>query len=78
MAASDEDRQQIASVIEQYRRGFAMMDVEGLKAIWDQDYDNILYVPQGDQRACEWTKRRRISIGREAKHTARPNEKAGH
>jgi ketosteroid isomerase-like protein len=46
MTASEQDRQQIAAVIEQYRRGFATMDVEGLKAIWDQDYDNIIYVPQ--------------------------------
>ena len=45
MTASEQDRQQIAAVIEQYRRGFATMDVEGLKAIWDQDYDNIIYVP---------------------------------
>jgi ketosteroid isomerase-like protein len=46
MAASEQDRQQIAALIEQYHRGFAAMDVEGLKAIWDQDYDNILYIPQ--------------------------------
>jgi uncharacterized protein YbgA (DUF1722 family) len=44
MAFSEQDRQQIAAVIEQYRRGFAKMDVEGLKAI--QDYDNIIYIPQ--------------------------------
>ncbi len=46
MAAREQDRQQIAAVIEQYRRGFATMDVEGLTAIWDQDYDHILYIPQ--------------------------------
>jgi ketosteroid isomerase-like protein len=46
MTASDQDRQQIAAVIEQYRQGFATMDVEGLKTIWDQDYDNIIYVAQ--------------------------------
>jgi ketosteroid isomerase-like protein len=46
MAASEQDRQQITALIEQYRRGFAAMDVEGLKAIWDQDYDNILSIPQ--------------------------------
>jgi ketosteroid isomerase-like protein len=46
MAASEQDRQQIAAVIEQYRRGFATMDAEGLKAIWDQDYDNIIYIPE--------------------------------
>jgi ketosteroid isomerase-like protein len=41
-----QDREQIAAVIEQYRRGFATMDVEALKAIWDQDYDHIIYLPQ--------------------------------
>jgi ketosteroid isomerase-like protein len=46
MAASEQDRQQIAAVIEQYRRGFATLDVEGLKAIWDKDYDNIIYIAQ--------------------------------
>jgi ketosteroid isomerase-like protein len=46
MAASEQDGQQIAAVIEQYRRGFATMDVERLKAIWDQDYDNIIYIAQ--------------------------------
>jgi hypothetical protein len=44
MTASAQDKQQIAAVIEQYRRGFATMDVEGLTGIWDQDYDNILYI----------------------------------
>jgi hypothetical protein len=46
MAFSEQDRQHIAAVIERYHRGFAKMDVEGLKAIWDQDYDNIIYIPQ--------------------------------
>jgi ketosteroid isomerase-like protein len=46
VAASEQDWHQIAAVIEQYRRGFATMDVEGLKAIWDTDYDNIIYIPQ--------------------------------
>jgi len=46
MAVSELDRQQIAGVIEQYRHGFATMDVEGLKAIWDQDYDHIIYIAQ--------------------------------
>ena len=44
MTASEQDRQQIAAVIEQYRRGFATMDVEGLTAIWDQDYDGWRFV----------------------------------
>jgi site-specific recombinase len=46
MAANEQDGQQIAAVIEQYRRGFATVDLEALKAIWDQDYDNIIYITQ--------------------------------
>ena len=46
MPAHAQDRQQIMALIEQYRRGFATMDVELLKAIWDQDYDQIIYVAQ--------------------------------
>jgi ketosteroid isomerase-like protein len=46
MTASERDGQQIAVIIEQYRRGFATMDVEVLKAIWDQDYDNLIYIAQ--------------------------------
>lgn len=41
---SEDDRQQISAIVEQYRRGFATMDVAALKAIWDQDYDNLVYV----------------------------------
>lgn len=46
MAANEQDRQQIAAIIEQYRQGFAAMDSDRLKAIWDQDYGNIIYIPQ--------------------------------
>ncbi|NJL38576.1 MAG: nuclear transport factor 2 family protein [Leptolyngbyaceae cyanobacterium SM1_4_3] len=46
MATSEQDRQQIAAVIEQYRCGFATVNVEDLKAIGDQDYDDIIYVAQ--------------------------------
>jgi ketosteroid isomerase-like protein len=46
MTTSEQDRQQIAAIIEQYRRGFATMDVEVLKSIWDQDYDNLIYIAQ--------------------------------
>jgi ketosteroid isomerase-like protein len=46
MVASKQDEQQIAAVLEQYRCGFATLDAEQLKAIWDQDYENILYIAQ--------------------------------
>jgi hypothetical protein len=39
MTANTQHRQQIVAVIDQYRRGFTTMDVEGLTALWDQDYD---------------------------------------
>ncbi len=44
--ASGRERQQIAAVVERYRRGFATMDAEALKAIWDRDYDNLIYIAQ--------------------------------
>ncbi len=43
---NEREHQQIATVIEQYRRGFATLDVEVLKDIWDQEYDNIIYIAQ--------------------------------
>jgi ketosteroid isomerase-like protein len=46
MPTSEQDREHIAAIIEQYRRGFATLDVETLKAIWDQDYDQIIYIAQ--------------------------------
>jgi ketosteroid isomerase-like protein len=46
MPASEQDGHQIAAIIEQYRRGFATLDVEALKIIWDQDYDQIIYIAQ--------------------------------
>jgi len=46
MSAQEQDKQQIMAVIEQYRRGFATMDMEELTAIWDHDYDQIIYIAQ--------------------------------
>jgi ketosteroid isomerase-like protein len=46
MATNEQDRQQIAEVIEQYRCGFADMDAKMLKSIWDQDYEDIIYIAQ--------------------------------
>ncbi|KPV50994.1 hypothetical protein SE17_23750 [Kouleothrix aurantiaca] len=46
MPAPEQDRQQIAAIIEQYRRGFATLDVAALTDIWDQDYDHIIYIAQ--------------------------------
>jgi hypothetical protein len=38
------ERQHIAAVLEQYRLGFATAHHATLTAIWDQDYDTIIYV----------------------------------
>lgn len=45
MRAVEQDKQDVAGVIEQYRRGFATLDVATLTAMWDQSYDNIIYIP---------------------------------
>lgn len=44
--APEQDRQQIAAIVEQYRLGFATMDAARLKSIWDQDYGNLIYIAQ--------------------------------
>jgi ketosteroid isomerase-like protein len=44
MAQPRTDREQISAVIEQYRHGFASMDVDLLKRLWDQHHDNLVYV----------------------------------
>ena len=46
MPGHQQDSQQIAAIIEQYRRGFAALDVAALTGIWDQDYDHIIYIAQ--------------------------------
>ncbi|MGI8485969.1 MAG: YybH family protein [Thermomicrobiales bacterium] len=46
MTVPEQDREEIAAIIEHYRRGFATMDVEELKEIWDEDYDHIIYIAQ--------------------------------
>jgi ketosteroid isomerase-like protein len=43
-------RREIAGVIEQYRRGFATLDVETLIDIWDQSYENVIYIAQEASR----------------------------
>jgi ketosteroid isomerase-like protein len=46
MSPQEQDRDQIAAVIEHYRRGFATLDSAGLTALWDQDHDPLIYVAQ--------------------------------
>jgi ketosteroid isomerase-like protein len=55
MAAREQDRRQIAEVIERYRSGWETMDFNRLKAIWDRDYDNIIYIPlEAAQPHTDW------------------------
>jgi ketosteroid isomerase-like protein len=44
MTADAQDREQISAVLDQYCRGFATMNIDDLVAIWDQDYDELVYV----------------------------------
>jgi ketosteroid isomerase-like protein len=45
MRTVEQDKRDVAEVIEQYRLGFATVDETTLTAIWDQSYDNIIYIP---------------------------------
>jgi ketosteroid isomerase-like protein len=38
--------EQIDALLEDYRLGFATLDAERLKSIWDRDYSHIVYIPQ--------------------------------
>jgi ketosteroid isomerase-like protein len=44
MRTVEQDKQEVAEVIAQYRRGFATLDVATLTAMWDQSYDHIIYI----------------------------------
>lgn len=46
MGTVEQDELDVAAVVEQYRLGFATLDVETLNEIWDQSYGNIIYIPQ--------------------------------
>ena len=37
---------QIGALLEDYRLGFATLDAERLKSIWDRDYAQIVYIAQ--------------------------------
>lgn len=64
MTINEQDSQQIARVLEQYRHGFATMNVEALKAIWDQDYDPIIYItPELSQPILGWAEVERYYQG---------------
>jgi ketosteroid isomerase-like protein len=46
MSTNAADIEQIESILEDYRLGFATLDAGRLKAIWDSDYPQIIYVAQ--------------------------------
>jgi hypothetical protein len=45
MRTVEQDKQEMTEVIEQYRRGFATLDVATLTAMWDQSYAHIISIP---------------------------------
>ena len=46
MSANEQDAQQIKAVLETYSKSWEAMDWEGLKSIWDPEYEHILYIPE--------------------------------
>ena len=46
MSTKERDTQQIMAVLEQYSKSWQAMDWEGLKSIWDSEYEHILYIPE--------------------------------
>lgn len=46
MTVNKQDRREIATIVDQYRRAFAIVDMDVFKATWDKDYEDIIYIPQ--------------------------------
>ena len=46
MPTTEQDTQQIRDVLERYSKSWEAMNWEGLKSIWDPDYEHILYIPE--------------------------------
>jgi ketosteroid isomerase-like protein len=46
MSDNQQDRQQITALLDQYRQGFAVLDAARLMRIWDQEYNQIIYIAQ--------------------------------
>ena len=46
MPSKEQDTQHIMQVLEQYSKSWEAMEWEGLKSIWDPDYEHILYIPE--------------------------------
>ena len=41
-----QDKQQVESVIQEWRSAFAAKDMAGVKSLWDQSYSQLLYVAE--------------------------------
>jgi uncharacterized protein (TIGR02246 family) len=46
MVATQQERQQVEALIRQWGSAFAAADVEGVKALWDQNYPQLVYVAE--------------------------------
>jgi ketosteroid isomerase-like protein len=46
MTVSEQDRQDIAAIVDAYRQAFAEVDMQVFMAAWDRDYGNLIYVAQ--------------------------------
>lgn len=46
MSTTEQNTQQIRAILERYSKSWEAMDWEGLKSIWDPDYEQILYIPE--------------------------------
>ena len=55
MVASQQERQQVEAVIRGWMAGFAAMDMDRVKAVWDKDYPQLIYIPEeSDDHMTGW------------------------
>ena len=55
MVASQQERQQVEAVIKEWMAGFEAMDMDKVKAVWDKDYPQLIYIPEeSNDQMTDW------------------------
>jgi uncharacterized protein (TIGR02246 family) len=46
MVATQQERQQVEAVIQEWKSAFEAKNIDRIKALWDQDYPQLLYIAE--------------------------------
>ena len=51
MVASQQEKKEVGAVIQEWKSAFGAKDMERVKALWDQDYPQLIYIPEESNEA---------------------------